>query len=138
MNPRNRPFSEAIIKPWSQKGILIAAKVNSKLGFCSEAPNFGPLSQLLVLMLNFFCKVTTMVDPYTNETVIVGTEMRQNPIYTQVYVVWSKLILTDLVPYFVIMVLNSFIVVKIVKSSRFRAKILRNRNERSLEVSFHY
>ena len=79
-----------------------------------------------------------MVDPYTNETVIVGTEMRQNPIYTQVYVVWSKLILTDLVPYFVIMVLNSFIVVKIVKSSRFRAKILRNRNERSLEVSFHY
>ena len=65
----------------------------------------------------------------SNETVIVGTAMRQNPIYTSVYVVWSKLIFTDLVPYFIILVLNSFIVVKIVNSSRFRAKILQARNE---------
>ncbi len=62
-------------------------------------------------------------------TVIVGTAMRTDPVYTSVYVVWSKLILTELVPYFTILILNSFIVVKIVKSSRFRAKILCNRNE---------
>ena len=61
--------------------------------------------------------------------------MRQDPIYTSVYVVWSKLILTDLVPYFIILVLNSFIVVKIVKSSKFRSKILQARNEHQANVS---
>ena len=65
----------------------------------------------------------------------MGTELRQNPVYTSVYVVWSKLILTDLVPYFIILVLNSFIVIKIVKSSRFRAKILEARNAHQQEVS---
>jgi membrane-bound ClpP family serine protease len=78
-------------------------------------------------------QVTTTVDPYTNETIIVGTAMRANPIYKSVYVVWSKLVLTDLVPYFIIVVLNSFIVVKIIKSSRFRARILNTRNERQLQ-----
>ena len=65
---------------------------------------------------------------------MVATSLRQNPIYTSVYVVWSKLILTDLVPYFIILVLNSFIVVKIVKSSKFRAKILESRNEHNTNV----
>ena len=74
-------------------------------------------------------QVTTSVDPQTNETIIVGTAMRNNPYYATYYVVWSKLILTDLVPYFIIILANSFIVVKIVKSSRFRARIVRNRNK---------
>ena len=65
----------------------------------------------------------------------MATTLRQDPIYTSVYVVWSKLILTDLVPYFIILVLNSFIVVKIVKSSKFRAKILESRNEHQTNVS---
>ena len=69
------------------------------------------------------------MDPQTNETIIVGTAMRNNPYYATYYVVWSKLILTDLVPYFIIILANSFIVVKIVKSSRFRARIVRNRNK---------
>ena len=73
-----------------------------------------------------------------NETVIVGTPMRQDPMYASLYVVWSKLILTDLVPYFIILVLNSFIMVKIVKSSKFRARILEARNvHQQEEVSCH-
>ena len=80
-------------------------------------------------------QVTTKFNEATNETEIVATSLRQDPIYTSVYVVWSKLILTDLVPYFIILVLNSFIVVKIVKSSKFRAKILESRNEHQTNVS---
>ena len=66
-----------------------------------------------------FFEITTIVDPDTNHTVIVGTEMRQNPIYMPYYLVWSKLILTELVPYFTILILNSFIIVKIIQSSRY-------------------
>ena len=77
------------------------------------------------------------MDPQTNETIIVGTAMRNNPYYASVYVVWSKLILTDLVPYFIIILLNSFIVVKILKSSQFRARIVRNRNEHQINREVH-
>jgi hypothetical protein len=65
-----------------------------------------------------FFEIKAVVDTETNMTVIVGTEMRQNPLYMSIYLVWSKLILTELVPYFTILILNSFIVVKIVQSSR--------------------
>ena len=57
---------------------------------------------------------------------------KQSLLCLSVYVVWSKLILTDLVPYFIIILLNSFIVVKILKSSQFRARIVRNRNEHQI------
>ena len=57
---------------------------------------------------------------------MVGTALRNNDIYVSVYVVWSKLILTELVPYFTILILNSFIIVKIIKSARFRRKVIKN------------
>ncbi len=41
-----------------------------------------------------FFEITTVVDPETNLTAIVGTEMRQNPLYMSLYLVWSKIILT--------------------------------------------
>ena len=54
--------------------------------------------------------------------------MRNNQAYSRFYVFWSKVIVTDLIPYFTILTLNSFIVTKIIKSTRFRAKILQARN----------
>ena len=77
----------------------------------------------------YYFQLTTELDPSTNETVITTTELRRNPYYASGYVFWSKLIITDLIPYVIIIVLNSFIVVKILKSSRFRASIVRNRND---------
>jgi hypothetical protein len=79
-----------------------------------------PATVLFTVTFNIpkFFEITTVVDPETNNTAIVGTELRQNPLYMSIYLVWSKLILTELVPYFTILILNSFIVVKIIQSSR--------------------
>jgi hypothetical protein len=79
-----------------------------------------PATVLFTVSYNIpkFFEITTVQDPDTNNAVIVGTELRQNPLYKSLYLVWSKLILTELVPYFTILVLNSFIVVKIVQSSK--------------------
>ena len=79
-----------------------------------------PATVLFTVSYNIpkFFEITTILDPDTNNTVIVGTEMRQNPLYMSYYLVWSKLILTELVPYVTILILNSFIVVKIVQSSK--------------------
>jgi len=87
-----------------------------------------PATAIFTIIYNIpkFFEVTTVVDPSTNDTVVAPTSIRQNEIYVSVYVVWSKLILTELVPYFTILILNSFIVVKIVKSARFRRKVIRN------------
>ena len=82
-----------------------------------------------------FFQLTTEFDPYTNETQAVGTDMRRNQAYSRFYVFWSKVIVTDLIPYFTILTLNSFIVTKIVKSIRFRARILQARNMQA-EVSY--
>lgn len=82
-----------------------------------------------------FFELTTEFDPYTNETQAVGTDMRRNQAYSRFYVFWSKVIVTDLIPYFTILTLNSFIVTKIVKSIRFRARILQARNMQAEEVS---
>ena len=87
-----------------------------------------------ILFLIFF-QLTTEFDPYTNETQAVGTDMRRNQAYSRFYVFWSKVIVTDLIPYFTILTLNSFIVTKIVKSIRFRARILQARNMQA-EVSY--
>lgn len=76
-----------------------------------------------------FFEVTTTKDPVTNRTVIVGTDLRHHPLYKTLYVVWSKLILTELFPYLAIVVLNSFIIVKIIQSARFRRKVLRNEGD---------
>ena len=78
-----------------------------------------------------------LYDDLEYKTIIVGTAMRNYPYYASVYVVWSKLILTDLVPYFIIILLNSFIVVKILKSSQFRARIVPNRNEHQINCEVH-
>ena len=88
-----------------------------------------------ILFLLFFFQLTTEFDPYTNETQAVGTDMRRNQAYSRFYVFWSKVIVTDLIPYFTILTLNSFIVTKIVKSIRFRARILQARNMQA-EVSY--
>ena len=56
---------------------------------------------------------------------ITGTSLRQNFLYFSIYKVYGKMAI-DVVSYIMIIVLNSFIVVKIVKSSKFRKKIAKN------------
>ncbi len=59
-------------------------------------------------------------------TKVVGTPLRTDPRYKLYYLFWAKLIFTELIPYVTIVVFNSFIVVKIVQSSRFRRRVLKN------------
>ncbi len=60
---------------------------------------------------------------------VIGTPLRQDPRYKQYYLFWAKLIFTELIPYVTIVVFNSFIVVKIVQSSRFRRRVLKNMSQ---------
>ena len=43
-------------------------------------------------------------DPEINRSVVVSTEMRQNPLYVSLYVFWSKFIFIELIPYVTILV----------------------------------
>ncbi|TRY72989.1 hypothetical protein TCAL_08731 [Tigriopus californicus] len=61
-------------------------------------------------------------DEATNTSVIVSTEMRRNPLYMSLYVFWSKFILIEIIPYFMILVCNTFIICKITKSAQFRKR----------------
>jgi hypothetical protein len=45
--------------------------------------------------------VTVTRDPDTNKVIVAGSALRQNHLYVTIYVVWSKLILTDVLPYLV-------------------------------------
>ena len=56
---------------------------------------------------------------------ITETELRKNTIYVNVYVVWSKIIFIEIIPYIAIVIMNIFIITKITKSTRFRRKFQR-------------
>lgn len=57
-------------------------------------------------------------DPGSGVTNINTTWLRQNTVYISVYVVWSKLILLEMIPYVSIIICNVFIVIKLARSSR--------------------
>ena len=65
---------------------------------------------------------------------IQETELRQNPIYVNLYVVWSKIIFIEIIPYFAILIMNIFIIVKITKSTRFRRKFQRQYPDQETNV----
>ena len=75
-----------------------------------------------------FFELTTTTDPKTNTTVIAVTKLRQNFVYFSVYSVYSKLAI-DVFAYIMIVVLNSFIITKIVHSTRFRRRITENEGD---------
>ena len=70
-----------------------------------------------LILLQFF-EMETYVFTFTNETAIRETELRKNPLYESYYTFWSKMVVMEIIPYSTIIVLNAFIVWKIVKSSR--------------------
>ena len=73
-----------------------------------------------------FFEITTVIDKEDNSTyIITGTSLRRNFIYFSVYKVYCKIAI-DLFAYVMMIVLNSFIITKIVHSSQFRKKITRN------------
>jgi len=76
-----------------------------------------------------FFEITTARDNEDNSTyIITGTSLRKNFIYFSVYKVYCKIAL-DLFAYIMMIVLNSFIITKIVHSSQFRKKITKNEGE---------
>lgn len=65
---------------------------------------------------------------------MIGTPLRTDERYKLYYLFWAKLIFTELIPYGTILVFNIFIVVKIVHSSRFRRRILKNMSQEKAAV----
>ena len=61
---------------------------------------------------------------YSNLTVVSGTALRSNPMYVTYYIFWSKFIFVEVIPYFTILVLNSLIIGKIWKSTKFRKRFV--------------
>ena len=51
---------------------------------------------------------------------IVMSTLRSNHAYITYYVFWSKFVFIEIIPYFTIIVLNSFIIYKIYRSTQFR------------------
>ena len=70
----------------------------------------------------------TYIWPFTNETLIRETELRKNPHYATLYVFWSKILFMEVIPYLTIIILNAFIIWKIVKSSKFRRNFTQRNN----------
>ena len=65
---------------------------------------------------------------------ISETALRQNAIYVNLYVVWSKIIFIEIIPYFAIFIMNIFIITKITKSTRFRRKFQRQYPDQETNV----
>ena len=73
---------------------------------------------------------------------ITQTTLRSNPVYITYYIFWSKFILVEIIPYFTIIVLNSMIMGKIYKSTRFQNRFryqstIRGRHEQGGLVSLN-
>ena len=64
---------------------------------------------------------------------MVPSALRQNPIYINLYVFWSKFILVELIPYFLIVIMNIFIIIKFSRSNSFRQKFTSTRRSETNE-----
>jgi hypothetical protein len=64
------------------------------------------------------------------------TPLRQNNMYRTLYVVWSKLIITEIFPYVTIIVLNIIIIGKVISASSFRKQVPTSFNERRKNENF--
>lgn len=73
-----------------------------------------PISVAVTLAYN----VPKFFELRIEEGAIVTTEMRNNALYSSLYVFWSKLVLFEVIPYFTIMLCNILIVAKVQKASR--------------------
>jgi hypothetical protein len=67
-----------------------------------------------------FFELEKAVFKFTNETMVEATWLRKNQIYISVYMVWSKIVFLEAIPYVTIIVLNALIIRQILRSRRFR------------------
>lgn len=70
-----------------------------------------------------------------NRTTVLTTDLRRNAVYASLYVVWSKLVITEIVPYMTILVCNAFIGYKIAKSAKFRKQFEPNTTDNDEDES---
>ena len=77
------------------------------------------LFSIFSVLYNFptFFEITTVIDPETNSTVITGTSLRRNKVYFAIHKVYGKIAI-DLIAYVLIIVLNTFIFVKMAHSTK--------------------
>jgi hypothetical protein len=55
---------------------------------------------------------------------VFASDLRGNPTYVTYYIFWSKFLLVEVIPYFLIVILNSLIITKIWKSNKFRRRFV--------------
>eukprot|EP00095_Tigriopus_kingsejongensis_P004773 maker-scaffold77_size404793-snap-gene-1.9 protein:Tk04773 transcript:maker-scaffold77_size404793-snap-gene-1.9-mRNA-1 annotation:"GJ13605" len=88
----------------------------------------GALCFAVVYNLPKYFEVETLWDEASQRHTIVSTSLRQNPYYLKYYVIWSKLIITELVPYLTILILNIFIICGTLQASSFRKQFVGRRS----------
>ncbi|XP_059095091.1 uncharacterized protein LOC131889889 [Tigriopus californicus] len=140
------PFSHGAIHVARMGTVYITMSVTLERFFAVVHPlkKFGAKKFLLpgtavfslVYNLPKFFEMETYVWPYTNETSVRQTDLRTHELYVSLYTFWSKIIFMEVIPYVTIIILNAFIVVKIVKSSRFRRNFV-NQNQQQQQQYDH-
>ena len=57
---------------------------------------------------------------FTNETSIIPSTLRNNPVYVSIYLTWMKIIIIEAIPYISILTLNICILKKVYNASKYR------------------
>lgn len=80
-----------------------------------------------------FFELKTHTSIFTNETMIVATSLRRNPIYISVYLTWMKIIIMEIIPYVTILTLNICIMKQVYQGSKFRSSFKDTRGKTEVE-----
>ena len=86
-----------------------------------------PLAFIFAFFYNIpkFFELTTHKSIFTNKTLIVGSNLRRDPLYVSIYLTWMKIIILELFPYITIFSLNICIMKKVFNASKFRMSFKR-------------
>ena len=81
-----------------------------------------PSAFLFAILYNIpkFFELKTHQSIFTKETMIVASNLRNNPTYISVYLTWMKIIIMEAIPYITIFTLNICILRKVYSGSKFR------------------
>ena len=99
-----------------------------------------PLAVIFATTFNIpkFFELKTHKSIFRDQTFLVASALRKNPLYISIYMTWMKIILIEVFPYLLILTLNVYILKEVYSGSKFRKKFNANTNSlRSENFTFH-
>ena len=82
-----------------------------------------PFTFLFAITYNIpkFFELRTHFSVLTHETMIIGSNLRRNPVYIGIYLTWMKIVIMEAIPYVTILTLNILILKQVFDGSKFRS-----------------